>query len=145
MHYTSGTTGRRKGVWSGVLDDAAAAALLAEETDLWGLCADDLHLVFSPLYHSAPLRFAAGTLLAGGTVLLPGPFEPPAIREAIDRYRPTTAFCVPTHLRRLLALAVLPPCDSFRLLAHAGEPCPEPLKRRIIELFPAGSVFEFYG
>src|SRR3954449_7268661 len=36
MHYTSGTTGRRKGVWSGVLDAAAAAALLAEETELWG-------------------------------------------------------------------------------------------------------------
>jgi long-chain acyl-CoA synthetase len=52
---------------------------------------------------------------------------------------------VPTHLRRLLARDELPPLDCFRLLAHAGEPCPEQLKRRIIELFPAGSVYEFYG
>jgi long-chain acyl-CoA synthetase len=145
MHYTSGTTGRRKGVWSGVLDAAAAAALLAEETELWGFRSTDRHLVFSPLYHSAPLRFAAGTLLAGGTVLLPGPFDPATVADTIARHRPTTAFCVPTHLRRLLDRDELPPFDSFRLLAHAGEPCPEPLKRRIIELFPAGSVFEFYG
>jgi long-chain acyl-CoA synthetase len=145
MHYTSGTTGRRKGVWSGVLDETAADALLAEETALWGFEAADRHLVFSPLYHSAPLRFAAGTLLSGGTVLLPGPFDPATVLDVIARHRPTTAFCVPTHLRRLLDTVRLPSFDCFRLLAHAGEPCPEPLKRRVIDLLPAGSVYEFYG
>ena len=144
MHYTSGTTGRRKGVWSGVLSGAAAAALLAEETDLWGFEAADRHLVFSPLYHSAPLRFAMCTLLGGGSVVLPGPFDPAVVRETIARHRPTTAFCVPTHLRRLLS-GDLPSLASFRLLAHAGEPCPEPLKRDLIARFPAGSVWEFYG
>src|SRR5258707_10828978 len=39
----------------------------------------------------------------------------------------------------------LPPLDSFRLLAHAGAPCPEPLKRRAIDALPAGAVWEFYG
>ncbi|HEV7897277.1 MAG TPA: AMP-binding protein [Planosporangium sp.] len=149
MHYTSGTTGRRKGVWSGVLDSDAARALLDEEIALWGFRADDRHLVFSPLYHSAPLRFAMCTLLCGGTVILPGRFEPTAILDVIARHRPTTAFCVPTQLRRIFAAADagggLPPLDDFRLLAHAGEPCPYPLKRRVVDAFPPGSVYEFYG
>jgi long-chain acyl-CoA synthetase len=146
MHYTSGTTGRRKGVWSGVLSADNAAGLLAEERELWEFDAADRHLVFSPLYHSAPLRFAGGTLLAGGTVLLPGKFTPEAIVDAIVAHRPTSAFCVPTHLRRLFGTGVeLPPLDSFRLLAHAGEACPRPLKERTLEAFPAGSVREFYG
>ena len=145
MHYTSGTTGRRKGVWSGVLSESAAAALLAEETELWGFEAADRHLVFSPLYHSAPLRFATCTLLAGGTVLLPGRFEPATVLDAIARHRPTTAFCVPTQLRRLFAVDTLPSFASFRLLAHAGEPCPYPLKRRLVAELPRDSVWEFYG
>lgn len=149
MHYTSGTTGRRKGVWSGVLDADAAGALVDEEVELWGFHPGDRHLVFSPLYHSAPLRFAMCTLLRGGTVILPGRFEPAAMLDVIARYRPTTAFCVPTQLRRLFAAADagpgLPDLSSFRLLAHAGEPCPYPLKRRTVDAFPPGSVHEFYG
>jgi acyl-CoA synthetase (AMP-forming)/AMP-acid ligase II len=73
MHYTSGTTGRRKGVWSGLLDEAAATALLDQERALWHFDARDRHLVFSPLYHSAPLRFAIGTLMAGGTAASTAP------------------------------------------------------------------------
>ena len=146
MHYTSGTTGRRKGVWSGVLDEAAAAGLLAEERDLWDFHPGDRHLVFSPLYHSAPLRFAAGTLMAGGTVLLPGKFTAESIVDTIAAYAPTTAFCVPTHLRRLFgATRPLPDLTSFRLLAHAGEACPRQLKERLLAEFPEGSVYEFYG
>ncbi|MGC9669559.1 class I adenylate-forming enzyme family protein [Planosporangium sp. 12N6] len=149
MHYTSGTTGRRKGVWSGVLGEADARALLDEEVALWGFAEGDRHLVLSPLYHSAPLRFAMGTLLRGGTVILPGRFDPTRMLDVIARYRPTTAFCVPTQLRRLLAAADAgpgrPDLSSFRLLAHAGEPCPYPLKRRVVEAFPPGSVYEFYG
>jgi long-chain acyl-CoA synthetase len=148
MHYTSGTTGRRKGVWSGVLAEDDARALAAEETELWGFGPDDRHLVLSPLHHSAPLRFAIHTLLAGGCVLLPGPFDAARAAAAIDGARPTTTFCVPTHLRRLLAG---PSSDhavdwsSFRLLAHAGAPCPEPLKRAVLDALPRDSVVEFYG
>src|SRR5829696_5528985 len=75
MHYTSGTTGRPRGVWTGVLDERAATALAHEEADLWGFAADDVHLVCSPLHHSAPLRFAGGTLRAGGDVVVLGRFE----------------------------------------------------------------------
>lgn len=143
MLYTSGTTGRPKGVWSGVLDEASARALVDEEQALWGFRADDRLLVVSPLHHSAPLRFSIGTLLAGGQVVLSGGTA--AMAAAIARHRPTSAFVAPAHLQRLFAADEVPPLDSFRLVAHAGAPCPGPLKRRALEAFPAGSVWEFYG
>lgn len=148
MHVTSGTTGTPKGVWSGVLDPAAATAVVDEERTMWGFAADDVNLVLSPLYHSAPLRFASGTALAGGRVVVPGPFEPGLVTEAIQRERPTTMFCVPAHLQRLFAhwdQHGWPDLSSFRLVAHAGAPCPPALKRRLIEAFPDGSTWEFYG
>lgn len=148
MHCTSGTTGTPKGVWSGVLPVEAAQALVAEERQLWGFAADDVNLVLSPLYHSAPLRFAMGTLLAGGRIVVPGPFDPAVVSAAITRERPSTAFCVPTHLQRLFAHwdeADTPDLSCFRLLAHAGAPCPEVVKRRLLALFPPGSTWEFYG
>ena len=144
MHYTSGTTGRRKGVWSGVLDADSARALAAEEIALWGFGPDDRHLVLSPLHHSAPLRFAVHTLLAGGAVLLPGPFDAARAAGVISAERPTTAFCVPTHLRRLLDQDGVD-WSSFRRLVHAGAPCPEPLKRAVLAALPEDSVWEFYG
>jgi acyl-CoA synthetase (AMP-forming)/AMP-acid ligase II len=147
MHYTSGTTGRPRGVWTGVLDEAPATALADEEADLWGFAADDVHLVCSPLHHSAPLRFAGGTLRAGGDVVLLGRFTAEAFVAAVAGERPTTAFVVPAHLQRLLGgdAVELPPLSSFRLVAHAGAPCPEPLKRAALDAFPEGTVWEFYG
>jgi long-chain acyl-CoA synthetase len=148
MHVTSGTTGRPKGVYSGPLDEADAQALVDEERELWGFAADDVNLVISPLYHSAPLRFAMGTLLAGGRIAVPGAFDPVAITAAIEAERPTTMFCVPTHLQRLFRHwdeAGVPDLSSFRLVAHAGAACPPDVKRRLVELFPEGSTWEFYG
>jgi long-chain acyl-CoA synthetase len=148
MHCTSGTTGTPKGVWSGLLSETDAEALVAEERDLWGFRADDVNLVLSPLYHSAPLRFALGTRLAGGRVVIPGPFDPAVVTAAIEEHRPTTMFCVPTHLQRLFAHwdeHGWPDLGCFRLVAHAGAPCPTDVKRRLIAAFPAGSTWEFYG
>ncbi len=148
MHVTSGTTGTPKGVWSGVLDPVAAMALVDEERSMWGFRGDDVNLVLSPLHHSAPLRFASGTALAGGRVVVPGPFDPALTTAAIERERPTTMFCVPAHLQRLFAHwdeHGRPDLSSFRLVAHAGAPCPPALKRRLIESFPDGSTWEFYG
>ncbi len=148
VHCTSGTTGTPKGVWSGLLSDVDAAALLAEERDLWGFDDGDVNLVLSPLHHSAPLRFAMGTLLAGGRIVVPGTFDPARITTAIEAQRPTTMFCVPTHLQRLFTHwdeVGVPDLTSVRLVAHAGAPCPPALKRRLVDLFPGGTTWEFYG
>ena len=148
MHVTSGTTGTPKGVSSGLLSPTAAAALVAEERELWGFAATDVNLVLSPLYHSAPLRFAMGTVLAGGRVVVPGPFAPDLVTRAIEAERPTTMFCVPTHLQRLFTHwdeVGTPDLSSFRLVAHAGAPCPVATKRRLLETFPPGTTWEFYG
>lgn len=147
MHVTSGTTGRPKGVWSGVLDEPAARALLEEERELWGFTGSDVHLVLSPLYHSAPLRFSMGTLLAVGEVVVTGA-DPATVTRAVEVHRPTTMFCVPTHLQRLFAHwdeAGVPDLSSFRMVAHAGAACPPDVKHRLIELFPPGTTWEFYG
>lgn len=149
MHFTSGTTGRPKGVWSGLLSTEHATALMMEERDLWGFAADDIDLVVSPIYHSAPLRFAMGTLLAGGAIAVLPKFEPDAFLDAVSTLRPTSMFCVPAHLQRLfgwidehrLSLDV----SSFRLVAHAGAPCPETVRRRTHDLFGTDVVWEFYG
>ena len=148
MHLTSGTTGRPKGVWSGILTPAQGRALTEEERDLWGFAPEDVNLVVSPLHHSAPLRFAMGTLLSGGRLVVPGPFDVERITAAIERERPTTAFVVPTHLARLFThwdAVGVPDLSSFRLLAHAGAACPRPVKERLLATFPAGSTWEFYG
>jgi long-chain acyl-CoA synthetase len=147
MHVTSGTTGRPKAVYSGPLDREAATALVAEERELWGFRADDVNLVLSPIHHSAPLRFAMGTLLAGGRLVFAGA-DPATVTRLIRDERPTSMFCVPTHLQRLVThwdAVGLPDLSCFRLVAHAGAACPPDLKRRVVEAFPAGSTWEFYG
>jgi long-chain acyl-CoA synthetase len=148
MHVTSGTTGRPKPVDSGLLSPAAAEALLAEERELWGFGPDDVNLVVSPLHHSAPLRFAMGTALVGGRLVVPGPFDAETLTAAIVAERPTTMFCVPTHLQRLFAhwdRTGVPDLSCFRLVAHAGAPCPPDVKRRMVDLFPDRATWEFYG
>jgi long-chain acyl-CoA synthetase len=89
-----------------------------------------------------------GTLLAGGRVVVPGPFDAATVTRAIEQDRPTSMFCVPAHLQRLFAHWEeygVPDLSSFRLVAHAGAPCPTHVKERLIELFPEGSTWEFYG
>jgi long-chain acyl-CoA synthetase len=132
-----------------VLGEEDAAALAGEEHELWAFDPGDTHLVCSPLHHSAPIRFSGGTLAAGGDVVILPRFDPALAAVAIATERPTTAFLVPAHLQRLFAAADaagdLPDLTSFRLVAHAGAHCPEPLKRRALDAFPAGALWEFYG
>jgi len=149
MHYTSGTTGRPKGVWVDPFDDAEAARISSRFRSLWGLAADEVHLVCSPLAHSAPHRFAMRTLEAGGTVVLQPRFDAHSTLAGIELVGVTSTFMVPTHLERILALdrKVLRAHDfsSLRTLAHAGAPIREQTKRQAIDLFPDDCLWEFYG
>jgi long-chain acyl-CoA synthetase len=147
MAYTSGTTGRRKGVHVGLHDPSWGEEVVVDEHAAFDHRHGDAHLVVSPLYHSGPLRFALVTALTGGEVTVLPRFDAAAWRAALREVRPTSLFCVPTHLHRLLALPEFVDDDlaSLDLLAHAGAPCPEPLKRQVLAAAPPGSVWEFYG
>src|SRR4051812_47197584 len=145
MHYTSGTTGRPKGVWSGVFTEEEAIAFQADEDDVWGFEQSDVMLVCSPLYHSAPLRFSLGTLLAGGEVVVLERFDVETVAHAITELRPTLTFMVPSHIQRLFAHDAIPDLSSFRRLVHAGAPCPSPIKRAALDAFPSGILWKFSG
>ncbi len=147
MSYTSGTTGRRKGVWVGIHDASWGEEVVTDEHRAFDERHGELHLVVSPLHHSGPFRFASVTALLGGRVAVLPSFDATVWRDALRTLRPTSLFCVPTHLHRLLALEGTRADDlaSLRLLAHAGAPCPIPLKERVLELAPDGAVWEFYG
>jgi long-chain acyl-CoA synthetase len=148
MHYTSGTTGRPKGVTTGVWDEATAKAVFDDEAAIWQFDPRDLHMVCSPMYHTVSVRFATGTLLSGGSLAILSRFDAATALDVLRRLRPTTAFLVPTHLRRILhspELADDETFDSLRFLAHAGAPCPPSVKRATMARVHPGAVWEFYG
>ena len=150
MHFTSGTTGRAKGVWSGLWDAPTAAAALADEADQWAFGPDDVHLVCSPMYHSVSVRFAGATLLAGGTCVILDHFDATRAAAALDGAFgpvPTTTFTAPSALSRLLALPDTAPARfrALRLLVHAGSSCPPALKRAALEVVGPDVLWEFYG
>jgi len=145
MHYTSGTTGVPKGVWTGVLDGSRAESLWSEEIRQWGFGPDDVHLVCSPLQHSAPIRFAIATWLAGGRVVVPPKFSADDLPEVVAVHHPNTAFCTPAHLQRLDERGLLGAMRGFRIVVHAGSACPVDLKRRAIDAIGREVLWEFYG
>jgi long-chain acyl-CoA synthetase len=146
MFYTSGTTGRQKGVWSGVLPEEPALAWAEDERELWGPEPGAAFLVCSPLHHSAGYRAATSALLAGSSVVLLDRFVPGTVLRVLTEEPVTGAFLVPTHLRRIFAAAGEPPYPrAIRKVLHAGEPCPSDLKRRAMEWLPPGTLWEFYG
>jgi acyl-CoA synthetase (AMP-forming)/AMP-acid ligase II len=148
MHYTSGTTGRPKGVTTGLWEEATAKLVYEDEAAVWHFDPADLHMVCSPMYHTVSVRFSTNTLLAGGSLAILRRFDAGTVLDTLRRLRPTTTFLVPTHLQRLLqhpALGDDERFDSLRLLAHAGAPCPESLKRATMARANPGVVWEFYG
>jgi long-chain acyl-CoA synthetase len=145
MTYTSGTTGRPKGI-------ARPAPPPARETPpnafatFWGFRPDDVHLMCGPMYHTAPSAYALMNLGEGATVVMMARWDAAECLRLIETERVTTSQMVPANFIRILE-ADWKSYDrsSVRKILHAAAPCPVPVKRRIIDVFPPGTVWEYYG
>jgi len=150
MNYSSGTTGRPKGIkrplTGKTIDDPTPLdALIAS---LYGAGPDTVYLCPAPLYHSAPLAYSAGITSAGGTVVIMERFDPAECLALIERHRVTLAQFVPTMFVRMLKLDEADrtryDLSSMRVAVHAAAPCPVEVKRRMIEWW-GPRIVEYYG
>jgi len=139
MLYSSGTTGRPKGV-KRVLTGEPFDALpnnYALTRKLYGLNQDTVYLSPAPLYHAAPLVFTNSVLSSGGTIIVMDHFDPEQALALIERHRVTASQWVPTMFVRLLRLpdAARRKCDlsSHKVAVHAAAPCPIEIKRAMID------------
>ncbi|KQT35304.1 hypothetical protein ASG29_04185 [Sphingomonas sp. Leaf412] len=150
MPYSSGTTGKPKGILRGATGDTFGTPNSLETmlAATYAIDGDAVYLSPAPLYHSSPIGFTGTVLVQGGTIVHMPSFDAEAALAAIERYRVTHVQFVPTHFVRLLRL----PADvrarydlsSLRVVVHAAAPCAPDVKRAMIEwLGPI--VFEYYA
>ncbi|MEZ5373034.1 MAG: acyl-CoA synthetase [Microthrixaceae bacterium] len=150
MLYSSGTTGRPKGVQRPLsgepLGTTAGLALLGEF--LMGMSPDSVYLSPAPMYHAAPLKWSLESLALGASVVLMDRFEPEALLSAVETYGVTHAQFVPTMFVRLLKLPeeVRNRYDvsSLQALIHAAAPCPPDIKRAMMD-WVGPIVNEYYA
>jgi len=142
MLYTSGTTGRPKGVRRAPPDPAIAGLALQAMTAVFGYRADegDVSLATGPLYHSGPLNICMQWPISSGLpVVLMDRWTAEGMLERIERHRVTHTFCVPTMFHRLLALPEEArrryDISTLRFIIHGAAPTPVEDKHRIIEWF----------
>ncbi len=139
MLYSSGTTGRPKGIKRPLPDrqidepDPAGRGV----SSAFGMSADTVYLSPAPLYHAAPLAFTAGVHVLGGTVVVLEKFDPVDCLAAIERHRTTAAQFVPTMFVRMLKLdpdvRTRFDVSSLQVAIHAAAPCPVEVKRQMID------------
>ncbi|MFI1968783.1 acyl-CoA synthetase [Streptomyces cinnamoneus] len=150
MNYTSGTTGRPRGIRRPLPGKPPEEAHLGGFLGIFGIKPFDgnVHLVCSPLYHTAVLQFAAASLHIGHRLVLMDKWTPEEMLRLIETHRCTHTHMVPTQFRRLLTLSpdVREAYDvsSMRHAVHGAAPCPDHVKRAMIRWWGT-CVEEYYA
>jgi len=150
MLYSSGTTGRPKGIRRPLpdqqVDDPDGFTQLFGA--LYGFDGDAVYLSPAPIYHAAPLRFGGMVQALGGTVVLLERFDAEAALAAIERYGVTHSQWVPTMFVRMLKLdeQVREKYDlsTLKVAVHAAAPCPVEVKRAMIDWW-GPILYEYYA
>jgi long-chain acyl-CoA synthetase len=149
MLYTSGTTGRPKGVHRATAATSALAMVNFSGYDEDWATSTDAHLLTGPLYHAAPLAFSVAVpYLYGVPLVVMDHWEATEALQLIETHGVTHTHMVPTMFHRLVALPEETrqryDTSSLRFVIHGAAPCPVPIKRRLIEwLGPI--VVEYYA
>ncbi|MGP9814239.1 acyl-CoA synthetase [Rhodopseudomonas sp. NSM] len=147
--YSSGTTGRPKGIKQPLFSNLRQAQASGDWVrENFGFDDDTVYLSPAPLYHGAPLRFTMRTLESGGTAVVMTKFAAEPALAAIERYRVTHSQWVPTMFFRLLGLPkdvrARADLSSHRCAIHAAAPCPPELKEQMIAWW-GPIVWEYYA
>ncbi|ALE75793.1 acyl-CoA synthetase [Pseudonocardia sp. EC080610-09] len=140
MLYSSGTTGRPKGIKPALQDiqvDEPGDLYTAVFGPMYGFGEDTVYYSPAPVYHAAPLRFGGIVHALGGTVVMARRFGAETALEHLQRYRVTHGQFVPTMFVRMLKLddEVRASYDvtSLRVAVHAAAPCPVDVKQKMID------------
>ena len=151
MLYSSGTTGRPKGVKLPLPDqqvDETGDLLTGLFQKMYGFGPDDVYLSPAPVYHAAPLRWCGVFHAIGATVVMQEKFEPETALEAIQRHRITATQMVPTMFVRMLKLPedvrTAYDVSSLKTAVHAAAPCPAEVKRQMIAWW-GPIIHEYYS
>lgn len=150
MLYSSGTTGRPKGVrrpLTGLPIDAPNALSMLTQA-FYGLGPDSRYLSPAPLYHAAPLRWTMAVQGFGGAVYVMEKFDPEGYLAAVERHRINCSQLVPTMFVRMLKLpeAVRAKYDisSMKMAVHAAAPCPVAVKQQMMAWW-GPVIYEYYA
>ena len=150
MNYSSGTTGRPKGIKRPLSGSTFAepSALDGLVNHLYGIDTESTYLSPAPLYHSAPLAFTAAVHSLGGTNVIMEKFDPVEALRAIETHKVTHSQWVPTMFIRMLKLDESErtqfDLSSHQVAVHAAAPCPVDVKHQMIDWW-GPIISEYYG